>query len=409
MMGEAPSVNFGVLGIDSELSLGQLLSETEQQQWLALAALLAGAPATFSPAPAPCGVSLALQGDCEPLAYLAAAEEGEGLRLLVTLLNRHLQSERKYLMASGLHEVVVSNDYQALMEEHKALQASEQRYKELSAQLEQRVAEQVQTIKRAERKLYHAEKLASVGQLAAGVAHEINNPIGFVTSNLSMAQRYVEQLQTYIRALGEQFDKAQLPRGYEELHYLFEDFFELLQESTEGCQRVSAIVRNLKVFSNVDGQARSRGSVNQLINNLCDLYANQIPQGIEIKKQLGDVPEITMNPGMLSQMLAQLLLNAVQAVREVQADRRGWILFSTSVEQEQIQIVVADNGCGMSAEVLHHVYEPFYTTRVVGSGTGLGLTVCRDVVRAHHGEIQVSSQLGRGTRVVVNLPLESCP
>jgi len=398
-----------IVGIDNELTLAQLLTERERQQWLSLADLLGAGPVTMAPAPAASGCSVALMGDCEPLAYLCAAQDSPALRRLAEVLNRRLHSERKYLMASGLHAAVVASDYAALKAEHQAVQESEARYRALSEQLEQRVKEQVVTIKRAERKLYQAEKLASVGQLAAGVAHEINNPIGFVASNLNMAQEYVTQLQAYVAAVAAVEPDAAaraLPPGHEQLPALFEDFHDLLRESSDGCQRIATIVRNLKVFSNVDGQSRSLGSVNQLIGNLCDLYASQIPQGIEIKQQLQPLPDIRMNPGMLSQLLAQLLLNAVHAVREVQADRPGWVLLATQHADGCIQISVADNGCGMSPEVLRHVYEPFYTTRAVGAGTGLGLTVARDVARAHRGEIAISSQLGRGTRVEVSLPLE---
>ncbi len=403
-------------GLDSDLPFDKLLPATDRERLVDYAARMLGGDVRLLSVEGErlagrfdgeAGGRRPLALDFEPVAFVECAEPSDAFDAVCELLEWWLGKQHKYLLASTMHHAVVESDYRELQQRNRELEVSEARYRELAEQLERRVQAQVKTIKSAERQLYQQEKLASVGQLAAGMAHEINNPIGFVTSNLRMAGEYVEQLKDYIGKLEAQLE-GQLPQEQKEIAYLYQDFGELLQESEDGCGRVTAIVKNLKDFSNVDGTERARESVNDLIEKVCDLYRSQLPEGVALQLKLSDVPLVTLLVGHMAQVFSNLLLNALEAVRSLDpGDRAGSISFATVREGEQVLIKVADNGCGMDADTQRRSFEPFFTTRVVGQGTGLGLTVCRDIVMAHQGTIGLSSQLGRGTVVTIKLPVDA--
>src|SRR3569832_854682 len=290
---------------------------------------------------------------------------------------------------------------------HEALQQSEARYRELAANLEQRVAEQVATIDQTRRQLYQSEKLAAVGQLAAGVAHEINNPIGFISSNLTPAQTYLGKLETVVRrvAAGEPPTVLQQACRDEDMDYVLTDFASLLEESLDGSRRVARIVNDLKGFSRGDGAAVALEDVNDVIRAVCNVTRSQTEGQVEVLLELHPLPKLSCNAAALGQVIYNLLINAVQ----VTSGRQGAQVRITTFEQDMhIHVTVADNGPGISADVLPRIFEPFFTTKEVGQGTGLGLTVCVDVVHAHGGRIDVQS--GKtGTAFSLYLPVTGAP
>lgn len=340
--------------------------------------------------------------DIEPVGRLQATAPTATLRAAAGLVEILIQSQKRYHMAARLHEEQVSHDYQRLQREHAALLKSELKYRTLSQELEARVAEQVETLKLAERQLYQAEKLASVGQLAAGVAHEINNPIGFIRSNLSTASAYVEDISK-LRGPVAGGDAAKIAAVWKQgdMNFMLDDFRELLEESIVGADRVSRIVADLKTFSSIEQGQEERIDLNESIRTVCNVAGNRIYQNAELKLELGELPPLLCQPGRINDMLLAMLLNAVQAVGE-----HGVIRIATALEGRQIRIDIADNGCGIPPEHLSRIYDPFFTTREVGAGTGLGLTVCRDIVRAHGGSIDVDSRVGGGTTFTIRLPLK---
>lgn len=340
--------------------------------------------------------------DIEPVGRLQAAAPAATLRAAAGLVEILIQSQKRYHMAARLHEEQVSHDYQRLQREHAALLKSELKYRTLSQELEARVAEQVGTLKIAERQLYQAEKLASVGQLAAGVAHEINNPIGFIRSNLSTARAYVEDISKLSGAVAGG-DAAKIAAVWKkgDMDFLLEDFRELLEESIVGADRVSRIVADLKTFSSIEQGREERIDLNESIRTVCNVAGNRIQQKAELTLELSELPLLPCQPGRINDLLLAMLLNAVQAVGE-----HGVIRIATALEGNQIRIDIADNGCGIPPEHLSRIYDPFFTTREVGAGTGLGLTVCRDIVRAHGGSIDVESRVGEGTTFTVRFPLK---
>lgn len=344
-----------------------------------------------------------IKGELEPLGYLEALAPEEALRAAAQLLEIILRGAARYQMASDLHLEAVSEDYRELQRRHDALQMSEARYRALTATLEQQVAAQVQTIDNARRQLYQSEKLAAVGQLAAGVAHEINNPIGFISSNLSTALAYLTKLDEFGGRLAEH-GTAPLQTAWREadLDYVLEDFSALMQESLDGARRVTRIVADLKGFSRVDNAAVAPADVNEIIRGVCNVSRGQTEGRVELVLELSPLPILECNAAALGQVFYNLLSNAVQAMEGQPAAR---LRIATAQRGGEIVITLADNGPGIPAEILPRIFDPFFTTKDVGQGTGLGLTVCTDVVLAHRGRITVQSRENAGTEFTVYLPL----
>lgn len=344
----------------------------------------------------------ALRGELEPVGYLEGDAAEEQLTAAAALLQLILRANARYLMASELHLQTVHDDYEELQRRHTALQESEGRYRELAQQLERRVAEQVQTIETAQRRLYQSEKLASVGQLAAGVAHEINNPIGFIASNLHTARGYLQRLTDFATQLRTAADIDTLRRAWADgdMEFLLQDFADLVAESGTGAARVARIVADLKGFSRVDQRGEESADVNAIIRQACNVAEGQLRGRVTLGFQLGELPPLRCHADQIGQVILGLLLNAADAVTPP-----GEVVFDTQVVQGQIRLRISDNGRGIPPEVLPRIFDPFFTTRDVGAGTGLGLTVSNDIVRAHGGRIEVKSSVGSGTTFTVWLPL----
>jgi len=358
---------------------------------------LAG-PAALPAHPERVAVPLTLQLDT--VGFLEAPGPLPQVQAAARLVEQVLQAGARYCMAADLHLEAVRTAYQRLQEEHTALLASEARLRDPSQSLEQRVQEQVKTIEDSYRSLYQAEKLAAVGQLAAGVAHEINNPVGFVRSNLNTARGYTRKLA----ALGPLL-KGDQGQGWaywqrEGLTDVIEDFDALLDESISGADRVTRIVSDLKTFA---GQERDESEPLDLNDNLrvvCSVAEGQVPEAARITLDLQPLPLFTCAGGRINQVFLNLLLNGVHAIGP-----GGEIKVESAACNGEISIVFQDNGCGIAEEHLSRIFDPFFTTRAVGSGTGLGLTVSRDIVRGYGGRLDITSQVGEGTRVSICLPV----
>ena len=355
----------------------------------------------FGAAEAPQGSKRApLRLELEPLGYLecAATDDGrlQGCALILELL---LRGESRYQMASSLHLEAIQADYEALKQKHADLAESEARYKTLSEELEQRVREQVKVIEDAGRQLYQAEKMASVGRLAAGVAHEINNPIGFVRSNLRTSQDYAARLVALGKAI-KAGRSASESWSELDLDFVVEDFAALLRESISGIDRVARIVTDLKGFSNVDRGEEEMADLNDNLRQVCSVIAGQLPPGIKLVQELGQLPRLVCLPGFLNQAFINLLQNAIQAL-----DGEGEVKVRSRMVGDEIQIAIDDNGAGIPADVLPRIFDPFFTTRDVGKGTGLGLPVARDIIQIHGGRIEIESKQGVGTTVMIYLPV----
>lgn len=330
--------------------------------------------------------SVPVEFNLETVGWLSggvSAEEREAAAGLVSFLMLFVA---KYRLAANLHHDATEASYAELQRQNEALKASEAKYRELSDQLQKKVDEQVAVIRQTQQELYESARLRSVGHLAAGVAHEINNPVGFISSNLRVARDYVQNLE------------PMLPDTVANRE-LLEDFNDLLGESIEGTDRIAAIVADLKTFASIDQAENALCDLNSLLRSAIHLIQTEYDHSLTIIENLADLPRIPGHPSRLSQILFNLLDNAAQAI-----GHDGRIMVRTLRDNTGIQVIIQDNGCGIPDTIRSQVFDAFFTTRPVGSGAGLGLTVARDTVRAHGGQLTLDSQEGAGTRVVLVLP-----
>jgi two-component system NtrC family sensor kinase len=245
--------------------------------------------------------------------------------------------------------------------------------------------------------LMQSEKMASIGQLAAGVAHEINNPVGYVYSNLGTLAGYVDELLRVVRHLG---GKGEGPAPSCDIEFLEEDIPALVSETREGLDRVKKIVQDLKDFSRIDkSDDWEPANLVKGLESTLNIVANEIKYKATVVKELVPLPEVPCLPTQLNQVFMNLLVNAAQAI-----PAKGTITLRSGFDDSHVWIEVADDGCGMPADVQARIFEPFYTTKPVGKGTGLGLSVSYSIVQKHHGTIELKSTPGQGTRFRVILP-----
>lgn len=262
----------------------------------------------------------------------------------------------------------------------------------------------------AQEKLLESEKLASIGQLAAGVAHEINNPIGYVHSNLGSLQEYLSNLfalvDVYERALRAPDPlamRAEVDAARERLDidFISRDLPQLMTESREGVERVTRIVRDLKDFSRTDHEtAWKLTDLHASLDSTLNIVWNELRYKAKLEKRYGTLPMVECLHSELNQVFMNLLLNAGQAIEE-----QGTIFVSTGQGEGTVWIEIADTGNGIPPDMLQHIFDPFFTTKPVGTGTGLGLSISYGIVAKHNGRIEVESEPGEGTRFRVTLPV----
>lgn len=276
------------------------------------------------------------------------------------------------------------------------------------------LAEAYSNLKQAQNQLLQSEKMASIGQLAAGVAHEINNPIGYVHSNLGTLASYLrgifsiiesydqiwQSLPADIQPLAEPVDQIKRQIDYD---FLLQDLPHLLSESREGIERVKKIVLDLRDFSRDGRDEADEWSVVDIrrgIESTLNIVRSELKYKAEVICSLGDVPPIECIPSQINQVILNMLINAGHAIKE-----HGQIAIRTSVNQDEVCISVADDGVGIPKEIQAKIFDPFFTTKPVGSGTGLGLALSYGIVKKHYGRIEVSSEPGVGTTFEVYLPV----
>jgi len=251
--------------------------------------------------------------------------------------------------------------------------------------------------------LIHSEKMASIGQLAAGVAHEINNPVGYVFSNLKIMAKYIRDLQMIIDTIDtssslEEVRAAKLSVDYA---YIRQDLEDLLGESVYGVETIIDIVSALKDFSYDDGDEYKEVDLYKGLNSTLSVVNNEIKYKAEIVKNFSDLPLVECIPSQINQVFMNLLVNAAHAIEDA-----GVITLSTGVEGDYVWFEVADNGIGMDEQTLSRIYEPFFTTKPPGQGTGLGLAICYSILKKHDATLEVVSEPGIGTRFKAYLPIK---
>jgi PAS domain S-box-containing protein len=265
----------------------------------------------------------------------------------------------------------------------------------------------IKRLEDAHNQLVQAEKMASLGQLAAGVAHEINNPVGFVNSNLGTLQQYSDDMLRLLAAY-ERWEKTLAKDAQEEMarlkteidvDFLREDIGNLLSESLDGMQRVRRIVQDLKDFSHVDEVGRQWANLESGLDSTLRVIWNELKYKAEIIKEYGAISDIECLPSQLNQVFMNLLVNAAQSI-----ENSGRITIRTGEEGERVWVEIEDTGHGIKPEHLSRIFDPFFTTKPIGKGTGLGLSLSYGIVQKHDGRIEVKSDVGKGTVFKVLLP-----
>jgi two-component system, NtrC family, sensor kinase len=295
-------------------------------------------------------------------------------------------------------------------------QASQQQMlQRISGQLEKQHSEQqvlIQKLEEAQGQLIQSEKMASIGQLSAGIAHEINNPVGFITSNIQTLSSYFQTLATVLDQTKQLITTAGDPdliRQCDEMmkasqvDFILDDTADLISESLEGSSRVMAIVKNLKEFSHLDGSEWSYANLENCIDSTLKIINNEIKYSITVEKHYdADVPDVCCQPMQINQVILNILVNASQAI-----DGEGTIYISLKrAVNNQVELAIRDTGSGIPEKVLDRIFEPFFTTKAVGSGTGLGLSVSYGIIKNHKGSISVESKLGVGSEFKILLPID---
>ncbi len=285
--------------------------------------------------------------------------------------------------------------------------------------LKKQIADRIEAekvLKRNQAQMVQSEKMAGLGQLAAGVAHEINNPVGFVMSNLQTLKKYAASIKkmiaTYESALdpvrkGEwtacqsRIGEVAATREDEDIAYILDDLDNLVNESIDGTTRVKDIVKGLKSFARVDEAEMKEADINEGIESTLKIVWNEIKYKCEVVKKLNPLPMIVCFPGQLNQVFMNLIVNAAQAMPS-----QGTLTIETGVQGDEIVIRFSDTGSGIKPENMEKLFNPFFTTKAVGKGTGLGLSVSYGIIKKHKGDISVESQVGVGTTFTIRLPLK---
>lgn len=371
------------------------------------------------------------------------------------ILGSYLMSQLKRLHQGALHlgNAIDKNDYkevfitvkgddelsdlaeafnqlvEKLKEENEQRQQAQEDLTELNALLEVKVKDRTallhrrnaqleeanKNLKETQVQLLQAEKMASVGQLAAGVAHEINNPIGFVSSNVATLSDYVTTYQTLfatLETIANTEDKAKQQSALmafkallikHDMAFINADIGDLLNDSQEGLQRVADIVKGLKLFSRIDTDEMQQHNLNDCVKTTLAMVNNELKYTCTVQTQLGDIPEIAMNVGKVSQVITNLLINAGQAIEST--GKQGTITITTKVEGDFVMLVITDTGCGIDPSHLDKLFNPFFTTKPEGQGTGLGLSISYGIAQEHGGTLSASSDGEKGSCFELALPL----
>lgn len=351
----------------------------------------------------PCG-SLNVSGRPNDLATAGLA------LLLRNALQLTLNNNLKRMLTTEIHTSVVQESYEQLVEANRCLTESEARYRHLASSLEKQVEERTVELQKAYSRLLQQEKMASVGQLAAGMAHEINNPNGFILSNLKTFQKYADRMKEMLelfRSLVSTVTPIENLRQLSEarwqglkLDLILEDSGMLLAQSLDGAERIKKIVSDLRSFSHVDESDLNDADLNSELERTLSVITPQLYADATVATDFSPLPRLRCNPALVSQALLSLLQNSIQS-RKVGLE----LQLKTRCQSGRVFIVIADNGCGIPAEHLNRVFDPFFTTRDVGAGTGMGLTVVREIISSLGGTVEIESTQGSGTTVTLAFPV----
>ena len=355
-----------------------------------------------------------------------ALEEAEGLRnriiigsmLISALIAVVLADKTSRAIAQPL-ETVTNVAQQVARESNFNLQVPVTTQDEIGVlavsfnQLIQRVSEYTQELKQTQSQLIQTEKMSSLGQMVAGIAHEINNPVNFIRGNIDYANKYIQDLTDLVTLYQEYYPNPPdtiLERIEDiELEFLREDLPKTLSSMKMGADRIREIVVSMRNFSRSDDGNMKSADIHEGIDSTLVILNHRLKQGIQVIKQYGKLPAVECSPAQLNQVFMNVIGNAIDALEEVKKGDKGYsptIWISTEVTADNtVTVKIRDNGPGIAAGCAQQIFDPFFTTKSIGKGTGLGLAISYQIVAKHHGKIEVNSQIGEGTEFVITLPV----
>ena len=338
--------------------------------------------------------------------YIMPAGAAAEVVLLSLALADRINALKKEKEQSQAEALLVSQQNQQLIKEQNVI--LEQKVHERTLELEQTLTD----LKEAQTQLVNAEKMASLGQLTAGIAHEINNPINFVSANLKPLKTDIKEVFEVVQ----QYEAVQPGSDFElrlkeiedfkkkiDLVYLKEEIDTLLHGIEDGAKRTAEIVSGLKNFSRLDESDLKEANINDGIESTLVLIRSSIPKNVEVILNLGRIPSIECYPGKLNQVFMNLLTNSIYAITKKGVDKPQRLMISTYEKNGKIYAEFVDTGIGMTKEVKEKIFEPFFTTKDVGEGTGLGMSIVFKIVESHHAKMEVESEAGEGTKITLVL------
>lgn len=334
----------------------------------------------------------------------------EAILLSIALADR-INTLKKEKEASQEEALRVSKENERIVREQNEL--LEQMVRERTKKLEDTLS----NLKEAQSQLVDAEKMASLGQLTAGIAHEINNPVNFISANIGPLRRDMDDIKELLEWLENKLRESENAKTVEELEqfkeeiefdYIIDEVDDLLQGMQDGTDRTVEIIKGLKIFSRVDEQDIKFVDLHEGLDSTLILLNNSIKDLIDLEKNYGALPKVECYAGKLNQVFMNIINNAAQAIKtNPDQTEKGKITLTTeALDDDHIAIRISDNGPGMPESVKKKIFEPFFTTKPVGEGTGLGLSIVYNIIRSHNGEIEVESEAGKGTTFILTLPVQ---
>lgn len=292
---------------------------------------------------------------------------------------------------------------------------SEDAVRESEAQLREKATELQQALhelQKTQAQLIQTEKMSSLGQMVAGIAHEINNPAAFIYGNITYAQEYLQDLLNLVELYQQEYPnptpEIQTKVSEIELEYLVEDLPKLLNSLKMGAERIRDLILSLRNFSRLDEAEVKKVNLHQGIDSTLLILSNRItPEGITVIKNYGNLPLVECSPAQINQVFMNIIGNAIDSLHEQkQQPYKEIAILTETVSSSQIQVRIRDNGSGIPPEIIDKIFDPFFTTKQVGQGTGLGLAICFKIIEKHEGKINVNSQEGQKTEVTISLPVK---
>jgi signal transduction histidine kinase len=300
--------------------------------------------------------------------------------------------------------LLLVKEYEEFLKNHN--EHLERQVKERIAELEKAHIE----LRSAQARLLEQEKMATIGMLMAGIAHEINNPVGFITSNLGSLKKYGERLTEFISGQDEAIQAGGLAplvgeqvislRHKLKISRILRDLPELIEECAEGAERIKKIVQDLKCFSRTDTTDEALTDINQCLESALAIVHNELKYKATVRCEYGELSPTIGNAQKLGQVFINLLINAGHAI-----DEQGEITVRTQQENDWIFVEISDTGCGIPEDIRQRIFEPLFTTKEIGKGTGLGLAICQEIVNKHGGKLDLVSETGKGSTFTVSIPL----